>query len=318
MRLVAEEKWQFPEAEQLIEHSHQQHLAIKAKLESGRDKLLEIHSSGQGKAEILVDKIAAQDDQIHLPQFMFQLFDVYGIQQDDKADNSIALNPTEHMITGNFPCLPDEGTTITFNRDTALAYENYQFISWDHPMVMGAIELILSEQTGNSSIGLLKNPALPVGTFFLECLFTLEASAPAKLQLGRYLPTTPIRILVDSKGNDLADKIADSVLDQQLSPVKKVVALQLVKALKAQIPGLVTHAENHAQQQIQPIQQAALANMNESLQDEKQRLQALAKINPNVRQAEIDFIALQQTELQHYINKAQLKFEAVRLIVVSQ
>jgi ATP-dependent helicase HepA len=318
MDLVLQEKWLFPAATQLIDASHHTHLALKHKLETGRDKLLEIHSSGQGKAQALVRNIAAQDEQIELPQFMFQLFDVYGVAQDDKADNAIALNPTEHMITGNFPCLPEDGTTVTFNRDTALACEDYQLLTWDHPMVRGALDLILSEQTGNASIGLLKNPALPVGTFFLECLFALEASAPSKLQLGRYLPTTPIRVLVDSKGNNLADKIAEPVLDQQLTPVKKVVALQLVKALKAQIPELVAKAELQAKTQVPTIQHNALQQMQKALQDEQQRLTALAKINPNVRQAEIDFIDLQQQELLHYINKAQLKFEAVRLIVVSQ
>jgi len=318
MLLIAQAQWQSAQAQQLLNDSHAKHLELKQKLEAGRDKLLELHSSGQGKAEALVDNIAAQDQQTALPQFMFQLFDVYGIAQDDKADNSIALNPTEHMISGQFPCLPEEGTTITFDRDTALAYENYQLLTWDHPMVRDAIDLILSEQTGNASIGLLKNPALPVGTFFLECLFTLEASAPSKLQLNRYLPATPIRVLVDSKGNNLADKIAEPLLDKQLMPVKKVVGLQLAKALATQIPNLVSQAEQQAQQQVENIQQSALTQMHRSLQDELQRLTALAAINPNVRPAEIEFIQLQQAELQHYINKAQLKFEAVRLIVVSQ
>ncbi len=57
--------------------------------------------------------------------------------------------------------------------------------------------------------------------------------------------------------------------------------------------------------------------MNEKLEQEYQRLTALKAINPSVRQEELDFIKLQQNELSNYINKAQLKFEAVRLVVVS-
>jgi ATP-dependent helicase HepA len=221
------------------------------------------------------------------------------------------------MLCSNFPCLPEDGATITFNRDTALACENYHLITWDHPMVRGAMDLVLSDQTGNASIGLLKNPALPAGTFFIECIFTLEAIAPSHLQVSRYLPTTPVRILVDKNGNDLADKVSETVLDQQLSPVKKQVALQLVKALKSQVTPLVTHAEKHAKNQVADIQAKALQTMQNALDEEHQRLTALKTINPSVRQQELDFILLQKTELVNYIDKAQLKFEAIRLIVVT-
>jgi len=304
-------------AEQLISDTWQKHCKIKVELESGRDKLLELNSSGQGRAHELVKKIERNDRQIDLPQFMFQALDIFGVQQDDKADNSIALNQSEHMLNSNFPCLPEDGTTVTFDRNTALMNENYQLLTWDHPMVRGVLDLVLSDEIGNASIGLLKSEALAVGTFFLECIFTVEATAPAHLQLGRYLPTTPIRILVDKKGNDLGDKVSEAVLDKQLTPVKKLMALQLIKALKSQIAPLVTKAETHGEQQISAIQEKALKSMQSKLGQEQQRLTALKAINPSVRQAEIDFLAHQQSELSHYIDKAQLTFEAVRMIVVT-
>lgn len=308
---------QSSEAETLISDSWQKHLTIKAELESGRDKLLELNSSGQGRAHELVEKIEQADNDIGLPQFMFQALDVFGVQQDDKADNAIALNPSEHMLNSNFPCLPEDGTTVTFDRDTALVNENYQLLTWDHPMVRGVMEMVLTDELGNASIGLLKNEALPVGTFFIECLFTVEATAPAHLQLGRYLPTTPIRILVDKNGNNLADKVSENVLDKQLSPVKKQMALQLIKALKSQISPLVEKAEAHGAQHIAAIQEKSLAAMHKKLSAEQQRLTALKAINPSVRQEEIDFISQQQDELSHYIDKAQLTFEAIRMIVVT-
>jgi len=317
LSLALSDQQQSSAAETLISDSWQKHLTIKAELESGRDKLLELNSSGQGRAHELVEKIAKSYRQIELPQFMFQILDVFGVQQDDKADNAIALNQSEHMLNSNFPCLPEDGTTITFDRDTALINENYQLLTWDHPMVRGVMDLVLSDEIGNASIGLLKNETLPVGTFFLECLFTVEATAPAHLQLGRYLPTTPIRILVDKSGNNLADKVSEDVLDKQLRPVKKQMALQLTKALKSQIGPLVTKAEQHGAQEIVAIQAKALTNMQNKLEQEQERLTALKVINPNVRQAEIDFICHQQTELNHYIDKAQLTFEAIRMIVVT-
>ena len=311
------QNWQGDAIDAVITASHQQHLTIKQELESGRDKLLELNSSGQGRAQEIVQQVAKLDNQIDLPQYMFQVFDVFGIQQDDKADNAIALNPTEHMLSPNFPQLPEDGTTVTFDRETALACEDYQLLSWDHPMVRGAMDLVLSDEIGNASIGLLKNPALPVGTFFLECIFTVEATAPSHLQLGRYLPTTPIRVLVDKAGNNLASKVSSQVLEQQLTPVKKQVATQLIKALKGEVPALVTKAEAHAQAQIPAITEKASNNMHQTLDQEFERLQALAAINPSVRQAELDFIKTQQSQLTEYLAKAQLTFEAIRLVVVT-
>ena len=318
VHLALTANWQSEQADQLIADSHQKHLEIKADLEAGRDKLLELNSSGQGRAQALVELIEDQDDDIELPSFMFNVFDVFNIQQDDKADNAIALHPTEHMLNANFPNLPEDGTTVTFDRQTALACEDYQLLTWDHPMVRGSMDLILSDDIGNSSIGILKNPAIPAGTFFVECLFTVEATAPSQLQLPRYLPTTPIRILVDKNGNDLAEKVPSNVFDKQLSPVKKQVALQLVKALKSQVSPLVTAAENHAEKQVGEIQAKALEQMTQSLTEEYERLHALSKINPNVRASELAFIKEQQAQLAHYIDHAMLKFEAIRLIVAGQ
>ncbi|WNC73142.1 RNA polymerase-associated protein RapA [Thalassotalea psychrophila] len=317
MQTALQGLWQDDAISNIVSASHELHLKIKADLESGRDKLLELNSSGQGKAEQLVNDIDTLDNQHELAQYMFSVFDVFGLEQDDKADNAIALQPSEHMLSANFPCLPEDGATITFDRQSALSNEDYQMLTWDHPMVRGAMDLILSDEIGNASIGILKNPAIPIGTFFIENIFTLEAMAPSQLQLGRYLPTTPVRILLDKNGNNLSDKVGESVFDNQLSPVKKQTGLQLVKALKGQIPSLVEKAEGFSQLKINDIQQKALASMNVALDDEHQRLTALAKINPNIRQSELDFIRHQQTELTHFISNAQLKFEAIRLIVVS-
>ncbi|MDN3653624.1 RNA polymerase-associated protein RapA [Thalassotalea ponticola] len=310
--------WQDEALVNVLKGSKDLHLKLKHELEQGRDKLLEINSSGQGAANALVAKIAEQDQSFDLPAYMFSLFDVFGLNQDDRSDNAIALTPSEHMLTSNFPMLPEDGTTVTFDRDTALSNEDYHLLTWDHPMVTGAMDLILSDDIGNASIALLKNPALPVGTFFVECIYTLSAMAPAQLQVGRYLPTTPVRVLLDKQGNDLASKVSESAFDGQLSPVKKQVGLQLVKALKGQIPMLVDKAEQHTQIKVRSLIEEAKAKMHNSLRDELERLQALAAVNPNVRQSELDFIELQQQQLDHVIDHAQLNFEAIRLIVVSQ
>ena len=39
------------------------------------------------------------------------------------------LTPSDHMLVPDFPGLPEDGCTITFERDVALSREDAQFIT---------------------------------------------------------------------------------------------------------------------------------------------------------------------------------------------
>lgn len=191
----------------LIKSCRQQHDALKAQLEQGRDRLLEIHSNGGEKAQALAESIEEQDDDTSLIAFSMNLFDIVGINQDDRGENLIVLTPSDHMLVPDFPGLPEDGCTITFERDVALSREDAQFITWEHPLIRNGLDLILSGDTGSSTISLLKNKALPVGTLLLELIYVVEAQAPKQLQLNRFLPATPVRMLLDKNGNNLAAQV---------------------------------------------------------------------------------------------------------------
>ncbi len=59
----------------------------------------------------------------------------------------------------------------------ALAREDAQFITREHPLIRNGLDLILSGDTGSSTISLLKNKALPVGTLLVELIYVVEAQA---------------------------------------------------------------------------------------------------------------------------------------------
>lgn len=83
------------------------------------------------------------------------LFDIIGINQDDRGDNMIVLTPSDHMLVPDFHGLSEDGITITFDREVALAREDAQFIT-GHPLIRNGLDLILSGDTGSSTISLLK------------------------------------------------------------------------------------------------------------------------------------------------------------------
>ena len=72
-----------------------------------------------------------------------------------------------------------------------------------------------------------------------------------------------------------------------------------------------------AEQQLAGVVQQAQQRAEQALTEQQQRLGALRQFNPSVRQDEIDALVLQQQQLAGYIDKARLKLDAIRLIVVS-
>ncbi|WP_462150794.1 RNA polymerase-associated protein RapA [Pseudoalteromonas xiamenensis] len=301
----------------LLEQAAKKNATLRKQMEQGRDRLLELHSSGQGRSEKLAEEIAELDDQTILPVYMIKVFDLFGVAQEDKGENTIILKPTEHMINPSFPCLKDDGITVTFDRATALSQEDAHFISWDHPMVSGTFEMICNDDFGTASVALLRNKKLPAGTFFVELIYIAEASAPKSLQIGRFLPPTPVRLLMDKSGNDLAQNVPFDGFNQQLSAVGRQTASKLVNALQTVIHPLLVKGNEVAHAQMADIQANAREHMETELSEEQARLVALKAINPNIRDEETQFYDRQRTQLLAHIEKAQMKLDAIRVIVVT-
>ncbi|WP_117235801.1 RNA polymerase-associated protein RapA [Vibrio maerlii] len=303
--------------DEVIEASAAMNKELKAQLEQGRDRLLEMHSNGGDKALEIVDTISSTDGDTNLVTFALSLFDTIGLNQDDKGENALVVTPSEHMMVPSYPGLPYEGATITFDRDTALSREDMNFISWEHPMIQGGIDLLLSEGVGTSAVSLLKNKALPVGTILLELVYLVDAQAPKRSGIGRFLPPTPIRMMLDGRGNDLSEQVEFESFNRQLSPVNRHLASKLVNSVQNEVHKLIEAGEGHIGAKVELVREQAEKEMQASLNGELERLQALKAVNPNIRDEEIEAIDDQIKELSGYIAKAQVQLDSLRLIVVS-
>lgn len=299
----------------LLAKTRELHEPLKARLEQGRDRLLEIHSSGGEAAQQLVDKLAAEDDDTGMISFALKMFDEIGVNQDDRGENALVLTPGDHMLVSSFPGLPQDGMTITFDRNTALSRDDMALLSWDHPMMRGGIDLILGSEIGATSVALLKNKALPIGSILLELIFVAESAAHP--QLYRFMPPTPIRLLMDKNGQNLGEKVAFDAFNRQLTPVNRHLGSKLVTASQPVIHGLIGKGQAIAEELKAGIVDKARAQMAQTLQQDLDRLEALKAVNPNVRDSELDYLRNLQAELHHLIDQTQLKLDAIRFIVVT-
>ncbi|WMY75041.1 RNA polymerase-associated protein RapA [Buttiauxella selenatireducens] len=301
----------------LIKQCREQHDALKLQLEQGRDRLLEIHSNGGEKSQALAQAISEQDNDTNLVSFALNLFDIVGINQDDRGDNMVVLTPGDHMLVPDFPGLPEDGCTITFERDVALSREDAQFVTWEHPIIRNGLDLILSGDTGSCALSLLKNKALPVGTLLLELVYVVEAKAPKQLQLNRFLPPTPVRMLVDKNGTNLAAQVEFESFNRQLSTVNRHTGSKLVNAVQQDVHAILQLAEEKVEAAAQVLIKAAREEADEKLSAELSRLEALKAVNPNIRDDELEAIESNRQQVLESLAQANWRLDALRLIVVT-
>ena len=304
--------------EQLILQTQKQAKALRLALEKGRDRLLELNSNGGEKAQRLAGEIAQTDNSPQLVNFALNLFDIIGVEQDDLGENSIVITPTGTMLVPDFPGLKEEGVTVTFDRQLALAREELEFLTWDHPMIRQGIDLIASGDIGKAAMALLVNKQLPAGTLLVELIYMIESQSPKGLQLNRFLPPTPVRLLLDSKGNDLAGQVNFDTLQNKLKLLSKDIANKMVKMARPNIEQLIKLGDHKMTEiaQAQICEASRLAD--QTLSTELNRLIALKAVNKNIRQAEIDVLEKQRVLSLEELSKASWRLDSLRVIVTNK
>ncbi|MFT8235792.1 RNA polymerase-associated protein RapA [Proteus mirabilis] len=303
--------------DKFIVSCRKQHDEMKLKLEQGRDRLLEMHSNGGEVGVELANKIAEQDNDPNLVNFALNLFDIVGINQEDLSDSLIVLTPSDHMLVPDFPGLPQDGCTITFDREHALSREDTQFISWEHPIIRNGLDLVLSGDTGSCAVSLLKNKALPVGTLLVELIYVVEAQAPKHLHLTRFLPATPVRLLLDLKGNNLASQVEFESFNRQLNAVNRHTSSKLVNAVQNEVHHVLKASESLMEAEAKTLIEQAKQEADNALTHELSRLEALRAVNPNIRDDEVEAIENERTHILNHLDEATWRLDAIRLIVVT-
>ncbi|MBE4911882.1 RNA polymerase-associated protein RapA [Haemophilus parainfluenzae] len=304
--------------EQLILQTQKQAKALRLALEKGRDRLLELNSNGGEKAQRLAAEIAQTDNSPQLVDFALNLFDIIGLEQDDLGENSIVITPTGTMLVPDFPGLKEEGVTVTFDRQLALAREELEFLTWDHPMIRQGIDLIASGDIGKASMALLVNKQLPAGTLLVELIYMIESQSPKGLQLNRFLPPTPVRLLLDSKGNDLAGQVNFDTLQNKLKPLGKDITNKMIKMARPNIEQLIKLGDHKITEIAQAQIREASKLADQTLTSELNRLLALKAVNKSIRQAEIDVLEKQRVLSLEELSKASWRLDSLRVIVINK
>ena len=300
----------------LLEQSRDYYVELSQSLQRGRDRLLEYNSCRPAVAQDIKRRADIEDSSSLLADYMESVYDCFGIDTELHSEGCFVITPTEHMIN-NFPGLAEDGMTITYDRNVALSFEDAHFISWEHPLTNNAIDMVVTNEMGNTSVTAVEYKGVQAGSVLLECLFSLESAPIEELQSGRYLPPTMIRVVCDERGADHHLKLPHKTINEGRQFVEKGVGNKVVKAKKKILKAMLQRSEKFAELKSAKLLELAQENASNTLTIEINRLKALSNVNPNIRTEEIQYFEKQLAMLTEVIDAANIRLDAVRVIVAT-
>jgi ATP-dependent helicase HepA len=296
----------------IVDETRKAHEELKVVVEAGRDRLLEMASLRQPRADELVAAVqaAAADDDFE--DFALRLLEGFHVYAEGLSPHCYLLNPDSHRAI-ELHSLGAGKRTVTFDREIALVREDFEFISWDHPLVADAIEHLCATDRGNACFATVKGPA--PARMLLEAVFVLESVAPPSLHVGRFLPPTPIRMLSDHKGRTVEPADAE-VLSEEMDICPSSWIVERQDTLRKMLDTMLTSARERAEKEAAGLRTQAGERLRDELAREARRLHELAEVNDQVDADDAQHVEREMAELEGHIERARLRLDCTRLVWV--
>ncbi len=302
------------EVEALIEEAQELARQQRIKLEYGRDRLLELNSHHPHRAAKVIAGIESVEGALDMPAYLEQVFDCVGVDSEEHSENTLIIQPGDHMHLGNFPGLPEDGMTATFSREIAQSREDFHFLTWEHPLVAGALDIATNGDLGTAVVSTTKIKGIPTGTIMVEAIFTLQCRKVAGVNMLSYLPQTALRCVWDYKRRDYTQHLPAEALGRHCDNVDKGIARQLLEHQRPEIHALLNSMKTWANTQQVELLAAASEKLQSTMREEKERLEALKRVNPNVREEELQALDDELERAMSALSEAEVKLDAVRVV----
>ena len=287
---------------------------VRKTIEDSVDYLVDLNSYDEIEGERLVEEIRAVDDDPALRDWTGRVFDRFGVLDEHVDDlGRLRIRASDMMFVEVFPGLRDGDMGATWRRSLALAREELDFLTRDHPLIEGALGLMLDGDEGRAAV--CSWPDAPLDGVLLQCLFVLDVSGPPALELHRWVPITPIEIVLDVKGAARDDLALGSV---KMGKVGPDVIARLQPMFEGMVPALLEQAQQLAAQQAQGVIKAGLVEARARMSEQQQRLEELRRVNPTLPEAEIEQHGRRMARSLRAIESAEVHLDALRVIVAEK
>ena len=290
---------------------------LEWEMQQGRDRLLELNSHDPLMGAQVIAELREEEQPEKIDGFATLLFDRIGVTQDYYSDTCYVLKPSEMLITGQLPGLDEDGITVTFDRETALARDDVHFLTWEHPLMREAMNVVTSSELGNAALGTFKHSKIKPGSVILEALVGIDCLAPKALEIGRFLPMSPLRFVILPDATNAAQAIGHEALNRLLEPVAPTTSAKVIRQITPLLEKQITEAERLAEIELTRLKETAVKTLVEHLGAERERLLYLSTVNPGIRQTEIDDLEQRIEQSKHAISHARIVQQALRVAIAT-
>jgi len=297
--------------DKIISDTQRRTAELTAELFNQRDFLLEFASNDPAVAGRLIESISRESSGIRLEPLMEKLLSHFGIKLEEAGANRSALL-TEYCTDHAFPLPRSERPVVTYDRATACIHDNVEFLTIDHPMVTGGLDLYLSSASGTSSFALWNDPQTT--EMLLETLWVTECIAPPRLRMFRFFTSEAMRLVVNHRGELVTDSYPPVLLDLRCrnGPVDKLVAQKRV--IEITLPSLLSASETWANRLMEPAVKRAASAITVEYAAEQKRLSTLKAQGAPVSDGEIKALDKEMRELEKRLSAGRVRLDALRLI----
>ena len=273
---------------------------------------MELGSFRAESARTLIEEIRKWDDDTTLDRYVHDVFDHFGVELEEVSPRTFVFRKGNELIVDDLPGFRGTEVAMTSDRDTATRQGELDFLTWDHPMVTGVMELLTGSEQGNSTVAFLPMPG--PDALLLETVFVLDVVAPPVLYVDRFLPPTPLRIVVDQRLQDVTVAFPSKTLSVELRDARKALRYADRRWQDELVPKMIDEARRLANEERPERIRSSREAMREVMGKELRRLVALAEVNDHVRPEEIERARVEIEELDEAIVSASLRLDALRLI----
>lgn len=289
-----------------LEQLEKEHHAIMSDLEQSRDILLEKISYHDETAQALVEKVETMDDDPELENWMEMAWDHFGIESKKIRHQTYRLQASDAYATP-FPGFKESGMAITFDRLRALRKDDITFLTWDHPMVRNALDMVISSPMGNASV--VKTFHSKVG-IIVEAIFIIHNTLSSKLRADRFFPMEPIHLAMN-KDFELIEKEELEQLSYYKVDPKLILSNPKVRD---GVHAILEQLKSKVDLQVASLIKSAKQNMTQSYHEAIEHLNYLKQINPNFNERELDLLIKEKQELETGLDDVLIQLDSLRLI----
>ena len=283
-------------------------------IEEGRDRLIELQSFDPEAASALTELITKSERPEVLRDYMESMLDSLGLHVEDLDPHSLFVEPGDSSFVSYVPGLPSEGIRFTFSRDKAVARNDLALMSWDHPLVSGMMDSLITQELGNTAVAawsteLTKHPLV------LECHYIIETRCDPKWTISEFFTPPPVRVVLDGPGSDLTSQWSFKAIQEAIEPLPPAMETVPKRLPPEGLRKLLGRSKDYAEALAEKVRQDSIAQMTASIESEVTRLEAMRSKNKMVSEREIQWWKDRRAALSEALTVSRVRLDSFLVVL---